>query len=352
MASTQAGDDGAPPDGAAGSVAARPARDVPAAGPGSTEANLPVHLLLCTNAPYVQHAAVCLASLLANNSELRFDIVLVGRVGEAMDEGRLRRSLSRFSNFSLEVRQFSPPRDVLLPLNPKAHYTLDNWTRLWVETFFPADVHRVLYLDSDIVVTGSIAPLWALDLEGALLGAVDIPGSPQGVLRLGLAAEAGYFNSGMLLIDLRQWRRTQALDTVLAYVAANPERLHDLDQDALNACFHHRRKRLGYEWNAIWPFFREPLALPLPRPEIEAVRQNARIIHFNGAAKPWNYLCNHPRKSEYTRYLAMTEWRGFVPADRTALNILRETIAPCLPAAARAALKRLLRRMFGLRFES
>src|ERR1700732_1160766 len=94
-----------------------------------------VHLLLCTNSLYLQHAGVCLISLLANNPDLFFDVVIVGRVTELLDEEKLRRSLTRFPNHSLSFRNFTPPADRILPLNPRAHYTLDNWTRLWVAEF-------------------------------------------------------------------------------------------------------------------------------------------------------------------------------------------------------------------------
>jgi lipopolysaccharide biosynthesis glycosyltransferase len=306
----------------------------------------PVHLLICTNALYLQHAAVCLNSLLANNQDLVFDIVIVSRPTERLEEDGLRRSLGCFSNYSLSFRKFTPPANLVLPLNPDAHFTLDNWTRLWVEEFFTSDVDRVLYLDCDIVVIGSIAELWRADLDRALLGAVDIPGSQRGVTHLAMRAEDGYFNSGVLVIDLKQWRATSALDTVLRYVDAYPERVMiDLDQEALNACFHARRKRLDYKWNATWPFFSDPPVLPLVQTEIAAVRQDARIIHFNGYLKPWSYLCNHPRKSEYDKYLRMTEWRGFVPQDRTVLNILRKNLSPLLSKKCKRDIRALARRI-------
>lgn len=296
-----------------------------------------VHLLLSTNSLFLQHTAVCLMSLLANNSDLFFDIVVVGRDKEPLDEEKLRRSLVRFPNHLLRFREFIPPTDILLPL-PGDFYTIETWARLWVEEYFPPEVDRVLYLDGDIVIVGSIAPLWNTDLSGALLGAVDIPGSGAAT-RLGLSAEDGYFNAGVLLIDLAQWRETGALQTVLDFVSAHPERILTVDQDALNACFHGRRKQLDYKWNVIRPFFREPLALPLPRAEIEAVRRAARIIHFNGASKPWNYLCDHPRKAEYEKYLRLTEWRDFVPPDRTPLNRLRKGISAILPYPVKRVLK-------------
>lgn len=309
------------------------------------------HVLLSTNSGFLQHAAVCLASLLANNPELFFDIVVVGRASERLDEDRLRRSLARFPNHSLTLREFTTPEVVTLCTTD--FYPIETWARLWIADFFEPDVDRVLYLDADIVVVGGIAPLWKANLGGALLAAVDIPDS-QSITRLEIPAEDGYFNCGVLIVDLEQWRETRALQTVLDYLRAYPERIRTVDQDALNGCFHHRRKQLDYKWNVIRPFFREPLALPLRWCEIEAVRREARIIHFNGASKPWSYFCDHPRRAEYWKYLELTEWRDFIPPDRTLLNRLRKGISGLLPhnlnvflkgiAACAANLPRLNRR--------
>lgn len=305
---------------------------------GTTAASAPVNTLFCVNGKFLQHAAVCLASLLDNSPDLFFNVVVVARVGEEIDEEKLRRSLARFPNHALSFRKFVIPDSLLLPLNPKAHYTLDTYTRLWVGEFFPPEAERVLYLDADIVVVGSVAPLWNVDLGGALMGAVDIPGSDRGVTRLHMRAEDGYFNAGVLVIDLRQWRATKAEEAVIDYIRTYPDRVL-YDQDALNACFFDRTKRLDYTWNVIRPFFREPLVLPLSRPEIEAIRRDARIIHFNGGSKPWSYFCDHPRRHEYEKYLRMTEWRDYVPPDRTPLNMVRKGLSAILPAPAKNALK-------------
>src|ERR1700727_2063790 len=90
-----------------------------------------VNILMCTNALFQQHAAVCLASLLANNPDLFFDIVIVGRTTEQLDENKLRRSLAGFPNHTMACRTFSPPSDLLLLLHPAGHYTIDTYTRIW-----------------------------------------------------------------------------------------------------------------------------------------------------------------------------------------------------------------------------
>ena len=252
--------------------------------------------------------------------------------------------LAQFENFSLSFRQFTPPADRLLPLNPRAHYTLDNWTRLWVEDFFSSDVERVLYLDSDIVVVGSLAQLWSTNLDGALFAAVDIPGSDRGVKHLGLSAEDGYFNSGVLLIDLKKWRKTCALEAVLNYVDAYPELI-----DA-------RRRPRGperlFSWSKKAPrlqverhfvvFSRAGLTLPIAPAEIELVRQEGpRIIHFNVNLKQLSYFCDHPSKTEYEKYLRMTEWHDFVPKDQTFVNQLRKRISAILPRKIKNGIKSL-----------
>ena len=315
-----------------------------------TDSDAHVNLLLSTNAMFLQHAAVCLTSVLANTPDLFFDVVVVSQPEENLDEARFRRSVERFPNHSIRFEKFSIPKEAVPAINPLTHYTLETYTRLWIENFFPPVTERVLYLDVDLVAVGSIAPLWSIDLGGALLGAANIPGAAVKLKSFSIPADEGYFSAGVLIIDLQQWRTTSAQQEVFDYISANPDRVfNDVDQDLLNAVFHHRTKRIGYEWNAIRPFFDEPTQLPLSQHELDEVRRDAIIIHFNGNLKPWSYFCDHPRRDEYTKYLRMTEWRDFVPPDRTPLNMVRKRVSRILPPEVKNVLKAGLARLSGLR---
>lgn len=316
--------------------------------PGPRNQDKRVNLLLCTNALFLQHAAVCLTSVLTNTPELFFDVTVVSQPNEILDQAKLQRSVACFPNQSLRFRKFAIPHDILLPINPQSHYTPDIYMRAWIAELLPDDVERALYLDVDIVVVGSLAPLWSVDLDGALMAAVNIPGSMRGVNLLAMNPEDGYFNSGVLVVDLKQWRETNAGQEVLDYIRDNPDRVLG-DQDALNAVLSRRTKRLPFEWNAIRPFYNEPNDLPLTQAELENIRRDALIIHFNGNLKPWSYFCDHPRRDEYTKYLRMTEWRDFVPPDRTSLNVVRKRVSQILPPEVKAVLKSRLARLPGLR---
>ena len=83
------------------------------------------------------------------------------------------------------------------------------------------------------------------------------------------------------------------------------------------------RLKLDYVWNVTSPFYFDWHDLKLAPGELERVRREARFIHFTGVSKPWSYFSRHPRRVDYYRYLKLTAWRDFRPADRTPLNRLR-----------------------------
>ena len=299
-----------------------------------------INLLACSNSGFFQHLATMLASVATNAPSRCFNVVVVTGDGPGPVRDKLERSIARFLNVSLAVRQFSPDKG--LGLYTPGNYTTDNYARLWVADFFGPEVDRVLYLDADMVALSDISELWAQDLEGKLFGAVDIPGSTKW-RELGMPGSYGYFNSGLLLVDLAAWRRDCALERLLAVLKDSGTAFRDVDQDALNVCFHAERKTLDYKWNVITPFYFPAHDLKLSPIEVSGVRKDARIVHFNGRSRPWSYHSRHPRKPDYYKYLAMTEWRDFRPPDRTPSDIARKHLGPLVPMPVR----RLLRRVVG-----
>lgn len=296
--------------------------------------------LLCFNESYAQHGAVCMVSLLENNKDLFFDFVIVSTRRLGSGEEKLHRTLRHYNNCTLRIVQFSEAASGMLPL--RIHYSVETYTRMWVSEFFPAEVERVLYLDGDMVAVASIRELWDTSLGDAILGAVTIPGSTR-CAHLGLPEKFGYFQSGVLLIDLKRWRGEAVFTRCIDWIGHHHEKIVDADQDVLNACLYDRRHAVPFVWNVIAPFYFNYHALGISDSELQAVRRNARIIHFNGANKPWFYLNRHPRRSEYWKYLQFTEWRDYVPPDRNMINWGKKTFAPLVPERVRLLLKNGLR---------
>jgi lipopolysaccharide biosynthesis glycosyltransferase len=281
-----------------------------------------VPVLFASDLNYLQHTTVCIASLAANNPDVRFDVLVVGTQDFGASSARLLRSFDGNDKISIRLRSFDLPSDMQFPIH--FHFTIETYIRFWIGDLL-AEYDRALYLDPDIIVAGSIAPLWNTDLEGCTLAAVPIPGSTRPALH-GMPEGSLYFNAGVLLFDLKAWRAHDYRAICLKYLNENPEKAIDSDQDILNICLAGDWLPLPFRWNVISAFYFPWHDLQLPPAQVETVRREAQIIHFNGGTKPWSYMSEHPRKADYWKYLRLTGWRDMHPQDYTPLNAVKKIL--------------------------
>ena len=190
--------------------------------------------------------------------------------------------------------------------------------RLLADELLPADVHRVIYLDGDTIVRGSLRELWETDLGGKPMAASVEPTANRGRKKdLGLETEP-YFNSGVLLLDLDVWKETRATRRVLDFYRARGGRLFAPDQDALNGALAGEIRVLSPRYNfcnIYWYYpYRVLKKLEEPAPYIseEEFREAAAdpvIIHYLGEDRPWRKGNTHRYTGDYQKYLAMTPWK-------------------------------------------
>ena len=121
-----------------------------------------------------------------------------------------------------------------------SHISLVTYYRCMLADYLPASLHRVIYLDSDLLVTGSLAPFWQMPMQGAPVAAVvDAAADDHTRYKVLCYPEAdSYFNAGVLLIDLDWWRANNVGQRCIDYYRAHPERIRFNDQDLLNSLFH------------------------------------------------------------------------------------------------------------------
>ena len=101
--------------------------------------------------------------------------------------------------------------------------------------------------------------------------------------RWGLApSDLGYFNSGVLLIDLKQVREGRLFTKALAFIVEHGSALRFTDQDALNYVFWNRWLRLPMRWNVQRHMVIPSLTETLP-PELRLRPQRSRHRALYGA---------------------------------------------------------------------
>lgn len=220
----------------------------------------------------------------------------------------------------------SLPSLSILRANPEAlqefpvdgHATVATYFRLLLPTLLPAEIDRVIFIDSDTVVMADLWDLWKQPLQGKALGAV-----PEHIISCrGHGYTFGeYFNAGVMLIDLQRWREADLLNRGGAFARANPHRLRHWDQDVLNHVFLHDWLPIQDRWNAcphLFGLLPEASLAPedLTASEQEAIR-NPAIVHFaggGGLVKPWNARCQHPLRHQYLSVRSGTPWAS-MPLD-------------------------------------
>jgi lipopolysaccharide biosynthesis glycosyltransferase len=292
---------------------------------------------------YAQHCGVMLCSLFRNNPAVDFRIFVISD-GLSENAQQKLRSVAASHGQRLEIVPVDPG---LLDGAPVSHHvSIATYFRILIPRLLPDDVDRVLFLDSDIIVRGSLAELYEEQIEDYTHAAVENPLSEEDLERLSIPAGHVYFNAGVLLLNLKRWRHEGLVEKILAYLKSNTDKLRYWDQDALNAILYDRWKKWPPKWNAQVAFFKNltPLELGVSPEEFAEARWHPQVVHFTGSGpKPWSYHSTHPFTSDYYRYLSWTPWAGYCAPDRpSAGQMFRAFASRVAPKFVKQAYRRIV----------
>ncbi|MBN2161944.1 MAG: glycosyltransferase family 8 protein [Pontiellaceae bacterium] len=268
-----------------------------------------IKLCLAADANYMQHLVVTMSSVLIHADESDSIHFLVLSDG-SIDAELLRRTMFPRTCGIDVVNAAELVREHMdIQYNPR--WAVAAYYRLILPDLCPDD-ERIIYLDCDIVVRSSLAPLWMMDMDESIAGVAD-----TGFDHRGRLAEAGvdladpYINSGVTVWNLKKMRYNDYSSTLQQAVARCP--VPDFpDQDWINIMSDSDRKILPPYWNAMSHFFAEEedgYELYSPA-ELEAARTNPGICHFTNV-KPWTMTYTaHPFWPEYWSCLKQTGFSG------------------------------------------
>ena len=186
--------------------------------------------------------------------------------------------------------------------------------RLLSPRFLPEDVRKVIYLDCDIIINGSIQGLWETDIEDYAIGAVIDESFYKDEIyrRLGYSKEASYVNAGVELFNLDYWRKHNCVERCLDCVQNHQDILTLYDQDAINMVLHDEIKHIHPTWNfqhgflLSWQYGYYQGEL---KNQIDECTDNPVIIHFDGRSKPWHKDSQHPYTSYFFYYKNLSLWK-------------------------------------------
>jgi lipopolysaccharide biosynthesis glycosyltransferase len=254
---------------------------------------------------YAPHAAALIASIYTNKNEedrLRFFIL-----SDGLSEQVKQRFYSMAEQWKLPISLVDCPDDMFQGLRTwRGKYNA--YFRLAIHRMIPADISKALYLDCDVVVMTSLAPLFNVDLSdkyAAVVAMTKDPGFSSFVTH-----HSPYFSSGMILFNLEKYR---ADDIERKAVEIGMRRFSEIsfpDQDLLNEAFAGNVAFVPLKWHIVqFPIHHRynklsgpPLVYSID--ELKAALSDPGVIHFN--SHPWRALCPHPLRHVYWKYLRMT----------------------------------------------
>ncbi|XP_076933844.1 galacturonosyltransferase 8-like [Bidens hawaiensis] len=190
--------------------------------------------------------------------------------------------------------------------NPK-YLSILNHLRFYLPEMYPT-LHRILFLDDDIIVQKDLTGLWKIDMDGKVNGAVETCfGSfhrysqymnfSHPLIKEKFNPKACAWAYGMNFFDLDAWRREKCTEEYHYWQNLNENRtlwkLGTLPPGLIT--FYSTTKPLEKSWHVLGLGYNPSISM-------EEIR-NAAFVHFNGNMKPWLDIAMNQFRPLWTKYV-------------------------------------------------
>jgi len=276
-------------------------------------------IVACIDKWFVMPTGVMMYSVCVNNPDVDivFHVIHDDEV-TSINRSDLEKTVASFGGKSILFYHIDVTKFPCFPnISSGVGVTKASYYRLLMSEILPENIHKVLYLDGDIIVRHSLLPLWNIDLGNRAVGVV-----PDGIVtmefynRLQYPPQLGYFNAGVILMNLDYWREHEVVNCFMDYLLNHAGILLFHDQDVLNVVFRESKIVLPIKYNLTNGFLWKKTQYDTKKykHEVLEAREDPVIVHFAGE-KPWNSYrrgASHPFASTFFKYQSQTKWKGVI----------------------------------------
>lgn len=272
---------------------------------------------------YAQHTGVSIISLLDNNRHFDdIDIYIIDNEISIENKKKLN-SIVKDYDRKVEYIDFSKYKNQL-KLNMEWDISLSSYARLFLSSMLPKNVEKVLYYDCDTIVVNKLDEIWNIDIDNYYVAGVQDTVSNEIKRAVGINEEFKYINAGMLLINLKRWRKDKIEEKFINFIDKYNGNVIHHDQGVINGVLHKNMKIISPKFNLMTVYYimnrREIVKYYgicgefYSQEEIDEAINNVVYIHYTPGftTRPWVKGCKHPKKDEYWRYLSLTPWNDYI----------------------------------------
>ena len=204
-----------------------------------------------------------------------------------------------------------------------AHYY-----RLLIPYLLPKNIEKVIYLDCDLLVLEDISKLWNISLDNYLIAAIQDGCNrrlEQGVpnyKELNLDGQSKCFNTGVLVINFKKWRKEKISEKVILCTEENKNNIILWDQYGLNVILNNNWMELDNSWNMFQMFQLKqspPKILHYVIPKLKPIYPSHSGDY---TTLLFNYLDKHSYTTLFFNYLDKTSWKGWRPYKKINKNMV------------------------------
>lgn len=282
-----------------------------------------IDILYQFNEKYAPYAGVSITSLLENNKH--FEQIRIIILGENLSESSCRKMEQLVSGYGRKIsfidaeEQIEMMKKIGMPAY-RSSYAAN--LRLFLPYLVEDSLEKILYLDADTVVVGNLEELIAdTGDELPLYMALDSLGMKHKE-EIGLAKDDYYFNSGVILFNLKKWKQKNLTDQIVSHVKNVRNNYPAPDQDLLNIVCKDQIGILKPRYNF------QPVHVAFSihsycktysnegyysRRELEQAKETPCIYHFFRflGEFPWDKDNAHPDTELFDKYLLISPWKDY-----------------------------------------
>ncbi|WP_455145952.1 glycosyltransferase family 8 protein [Brachyspira pilosicoli] len=260
-----------------------------------------IDICLSSDNNYIPYMSTLICSILKNSDNDEYHVFHIVTDGINDDNKNKLESLKKIKDFCIKyyIPNTKKYKVWFDKLTDKAHFSPAMFFRLDIPNLID-DIDKIIYLDCDIIVNKSLKYLYDIDIENYYLIASIRNTKHQNYYsdkeKIGLGKDDNYFNSGVLVINIKKWKQSN-IDNIINDFVQKQDFLLYGDEHIFNVVFKDKTKFISENYNYLCNKY-----------EDEKINiDDIFIFHFCTDQKPWNSYCpNLTYTNKWWEYFYMT----------------------------------------------
>jgi len=283
-----------------------------------------MHVLYCCNNDYCPYTGISIVSLFENNKHLAELVVYIAGLDISSDN---RSKLNQVANeYGREINIVDAEQiEEHLISNKVSDYRGNKITfyRLFIDQLIPDSVGRLLYIDGDTVIVSSLEELETFGFEDKKVCAMIRERVFKGYNAIiGIKESDNYYNAGVTLFNMVNWRNLKCSDRLLAGVREGRANFHLADQDLLCSVIYENIQTLPVRFNVhslwlsigiknLYRYFDVDESNLYSIDEIYEALENPAILHCSvvNTGAPWQKGNKNPFAKDWEKYKNISPWK-------------------------------------------